>query len=172
MDGVDRRNSIVEILSRSSSPVTGSELAAQYKVSRQIIVQDVALIRASGQDILATPQGYVLFRALTEGRLVKTFACVHDGDGMEKELNIIVDNGGKVLDVSVEHPLYGELKGMLMLASRRDVRDFINNLRQTNAKPLSALTGGVHLHRIEASQPQELENIVRELTKADILLIK
>lgn len=170
MDGIERREAILKILGSSLEPVTGSELAGRFSVSRQVIVQDIALLRASGIDVVATPQGYMLAGALTGGKYVRTFACLHDRDGVEKELNIFVDNGGKVLDVSVEHPIYGELKGMLMINSRRGVQEFVNNLVQTNAQPLSVLTGGVHLHRVEAESPEVLENIADDLAKAEILL--
>ncbi|MDD2497404.1 MAG: transcription repressor NadR [Desulfitobacteriaceae bacterium] len=172
MDGADRRSRILEILLDAFVPITGSELAGRFNVSRQIIVQDIALIRASGQDIVATPQGYILAQALTGGKLIKIIPCQHGWVELEKELNIIVDNGGKVLDVSVEHPLYGELKGMLMLASRRDVRRFVDNLQNSSAKPLSALTSGIHLHRVEAPSEEIFANIERDLALAGILLEK
>ncbi|MEL7568661.1 MAG: transcription repressor NadR [Dehalobacterium sp.] len=172
MDGPDRRNRIKEILENADEPVKGSILAAKFGVSRQIIVQDIALLRATGQDILATPQGYMLVAALTGTKIIKTFAVKHRFEGLEKELNIIVDNGGKVLDVVVEHPIYGELRGMLMLSSRRDVQDFIQNLQESNAHPLSVLTEGVHLHTVEAPLPQVMEKIEQDLDAAGILLNK
>jgi len=173
LDGLERRLKIMEILSASTLPVTGSELASKFGVSRQVIVQDIALIRASGQDILATPQGYILTHILAgAGAVTRTLAVKHSSNELEKELLIIVDNGGKVLDVVVEHPLYGELRGMLMLSSRRDVYDFMLNLYQTNAQPLSALTEGVHIHTVEAPEVMVLNNIEMELGKAGILLNK
>jgi transcriptional regulator of NAD metabolism len=172
LDGANRRNRILEILLDASVPITGGELAKSFNVSRQVIVQDIALIRASGQDIVATPQGYILVQTLTGGKLIKTIACKHGWDDLEKELNIFVDNGGKVIDVSVEHPLYGELKGMLMLASRRDVRNFVVNLQKTRAQPLSALTSGIHLHRVEVPSDEVFLNIERDLALEGILLEK
>lgn len=172
LDGPDRRSCIKEILVNAEEPVKGSMLAARFRVSRQIIVQDIALLRASGQDILATPQGYLLVAALTGAKIIRTFAVKHGFLGLEKELNIFVDNGGKVLDVVVEHPLYGELKGMLMLSSRRDVQEFMQNLQESNAQPLSVLTEGVHLHTVEAAQTQVMEMIERDLAAAGILLNK
>lgn len=172
MDGPERRNRIKEILFNSPGPVTGSELAAKYRVSRQVIVQDIALLRASGVDILATPQGYMLAAAMLGTKIQKTIAVKHNFQELETELNIIVDNGAKVLDVIVEHPLYGELKGMLMLSSRREVGEFVKNLRKTNAQPLSVLTEGIHLHTVEADSPQIIEMIERDLEEAGILLNK
>jgi transcriptional regulator of NAD metabolism len=170
MDASERRELIKEILTNADSPITGSELAAKFKVSRQIIVQDIALLRAAGMEILATPQGYMLVTALMSTRILRTFAVKHNFEELERELNIFVDNGAKVLDVVVEHPLYGELKGMLMLSSRRDVEDFMKNLKKANAHPLSVLTEGVHLHTVEADRAQTLEMIARDLKEAGILL--
>ena len=45
MTGTDRRNEIVKIIQKSPSPVPARSLAASCQVSRQVIVQDIALIR-------------------------------------------------------------------------------------------------------------------------------
>lgn len=92
-------------------PVSATKFAKELSVSRQIIVGDVALLRASGEKILATPRGYILER--TNGQAEYTVACVHDFENMEKELTIMVDNGCTVVNVTVEHPLYGQLTGPL-----------------------------------------------------------
>lgn len=172
MDGNDRRNEILEVITTATSPVTATKLAEKFGVSRQVIVQDVALLRAAGNEILATPQGYLLVSALMGGKVTKTFACKHDWNEVAQELYIVVDNGGEVVDVIVEHPLYGELKGMLMLASRRDVEEFVQNLKETQAQPLSALTGGVHLHTVKALDEESMKNIEQALMESGILLNK
>ncbi|KKM12470.1 transcriptional regulator [Clostridiales bacterium PH28_bin88] len=165
---MDRRKTILSMLTRGE-PVTGTELARRLGVSRQVIVQDIAVLRAGGSGILATPQGYLL--PSPEGGCRRTFACRHDLAGLETELLIMVDNGGKVLDVAVEHPLYGELRGYLMLASRRDVDDFINRLQSSGANPLYTLTGdGTHLHTVEAVNEAALEAIEQGLAAAGMLL--
>ncbi|MGI9951674.1 transcription repressor NadR [Moorellaceae bacterium AZ2] len=168
MKAAERREKILAILGRGE-PVTGADLARQLGVSRQVIVQDVAILRAQGSEVLATPQGYVL-PPLEEG-CRRTFACRHDLQGLEKELLIIVDNGGKVVDVVVEHPLYGELRGCLMLSSRREVYEFINKLKNSGARPLYTLTGsGVHLHTVVAPDEAALGAIEKGLAEAGILL--
>ena len=58
MNAGERRERIVEILSSSTQPVTGTSLASVLGVTRQVIVQDVAVLRARGEKILATPKGY------------------------------------------------------------------------------------------------------------------
>ncbi|GFN22928.1 transcription repressor NadR [Thermanaeromonas sp. C210] len=168
MKAAERREKILAILGRGQ-PVTGAQLARWLGVSRQVIVQDVAILRARGSEVLATPQGYVL--PLREEGCRRTFACRHDLEGLERELLIMVDNGGKVMDVVVEHPLYGELRGYLMLSSRREVYEFINKLKKSGANPLYTLTGsGVHLHTVVAPDEATLEAMERELLEAGILL--
>ncbi len=169
MDAEKRREILLKKLLNASAPVSGSRLSEELGVSRQVIVQDIALLRASGQDILATPQGYILMKGLT-GRLRRVFACRHGVEGIEEELSTIVDLGGKVVDVIVEHPLYGELKGLLMLSSREEVKEYMNRYKASQAEPLSALTRGVHLHTVEAEKLEQLEEVSRELKKRGFLL--
>ena len=107
MHAEERRETILKLLRQSAQPVSASTLAGQLSVSRQIIVGDIALLRAGGADILATPRGYCLQNAAAAG-LTRRVAVRHDEAGMEAELNTMVDNGCTVVDVIVEHPLYGE----------------------------------------------------------------
>ncbi len=173
MDAAEvRRRRIIDMLGEAREPITGSELANSLLVSRQIIVQDIALLRAGGKKILATPQGYMLLATLTGTVLTYTIAACHGSDDLRKELEIIVDAGGKILDVIVEHPLYGELKCLLMISSRGDIEKFIHNLSMSKAQPLSALTDGVHLHTIEVADKEVFLEIERKLAKAGILLQK
>lgn len=168
----NRRQAIIKILKDSPQPVKGNQLSELVGVSRQVIVQDIALLRAEGEDIIATPQGYLLIRNISNAprKLVRVFACQHDYKGMEKELKIIVTLGGKVVDVIVEHPLYGELKGNLMLEKLEDVELFVEDLGKSGAGPLSVLTKGIHLHTIEAPSQVILDKIQQELKLSGILL--
>ena len=146
MDAQERRQAIARRLEGASGPVSAAVLAREHSVSRQIIVGDIALLRAGGMDIAATPRGYVL--PAPAAGLVRTLACRHRADQMEEELNSMVDQGCTVLDVIVEHPVYGQLTGQLHLSSRYDVGQFLQKVSRSGARPLSALTGGVHLHTI------------------------
>ena len=123
MHAEERRETILKLLRQSAQPVSASTLAGQLSVSRQIIVGDIALLRAGGADILATPRGYCLQNAAAAG-LTRRVAVRHDEAGMAAELNTMVDNGCTVVDVIVEHPLYGQLTGPLQLSSRYDVAQF------------------------------------------------
>lgn len=164
-----RRIVLLERLKEASKPVTGTELARELGVSRQVIVGDIAILRAGGIAIYATPQGYVFPVVAQEAKHTVTLACQHGRDKLAEELAIIIDNGGKVLDVVVEHPLYGEMKANLMLSSRRDLTAFLDSLVTSGAEPLSLLTGGVHLHTIEVPSEQVLLRIKKELQACEIL---
>lgn len=154
---------------RRRGPVQGSEIAAHFRVSRQCVVQDVAILRAAGTEILATPQGYRLPENGSHA-VRAILACRHTPERTEEELQILVDNGVHVLDVLVEHPLYGELRGPLMIQSRTDVQDFLEKVRETKATLLLALTGGIHLHTVEASREELISRARAELRARGFLL--
>lgn len=171
MDANERRKMILSILKGAEGPIKGTDLSEQLEVSRQVIVQDVAILRARGESILATPQGYLIPQIYGKEKLVKTIVCTHqNNEQIEEELRIIVDLGGKVLDVIVEHPLYGEIKSQLQISSRHDLKQFIDNLNETKAEPLSSLTDGVHIHTIEAEDEETLNRIKEGLLEKKYLI--
>lgn len=170
MDAKERRIKLLEKLSRADGPLTGTWLAQEFKVSRQVIVGDFAILRAGGTAIYATPQGYVLPMMEDKKNMRVTLACKHERENLEQELAIIIDNGGKVLDVIVEHPLYGELTANLMLASRRELTEFLRKITMSKAEQLASITGGVHLHTIEVADEDMLIRIQEELKVAGILM--
>jgi transcriptional regulator of NAD metabolism len=150
-------------------PAQGGELARRFRVSRQCVVQDIAILRASGNEILATPQGYRLPERSSRS-FQAILACKHAPERTEEELQILVDHGVKILDVLVEHPVYGELRGSLMIESRADLQDFLGKVRATKAALLSSLTHGVHLHTVEASRKEMISRAKSELRARGILL--
>lgn len=166
MTAKERRAAIWEALSRASGPLSASALAGRFGVSRQLVVGDIALLRAGGADITATARGYVVQRS--GAGLVRRVACRHDAGAMERELLIMVDQGCTVLDVIVDHPVYGQLAGGLHLASRYDVAQFIR--RSAAAPPLCLLTEGVHLHTLSCPGEDAFRRVERELAEAGILL--
>lgn len=172
MDANRRRQAIMDCLQEAAQPITGSELAARLSVSRQVIVQDIALLRAQGQKILATPQGYIILSQDNSKLLKRTFACRHFEADTRKELNIFVDCGGIVEDVIVEHPIYGQISGSLMLKSRADVAAFCRKVEESDAALLSSLTEGVHLHTVRAEKSEVFRQIEKALDDAGILLKK
>ncbi len=168
--GAERRRRLTEWMRARGGPVHGDDLARRFRVSRQCLVQDVAILRAAGVEILSTPQGYRLPEQGKSPAHRATLACRHTPEQTEEELNILVDHGVRVLDVVVEHALYGELRGSLMIESRADVQDFLRRWKGTKANLLSSLTGGVHLHTVEASRPKSIAQAKARLHEAGILL--
>ena len=167
-----RRETILQLLRQISDggAISASALAAKLGVSRQIVVGDIALLRASGEEILATPRGYLL-QNTDNGGLRRTIACKHhSGDAMARELYAIVDNGGEVLDVIVEHPVYGQISGALKLRSRYDVTAFLEKVERYRAQPLSALTDGIHLHTVFCRDEETFLRITQALQEQGILL--
>ena len=169
MNAGERRDKIIEILGESSQPVSASALAKRLNVSRQIIVGDVALLRAANEQISATPRGYVLEEQKDRPDTVYTIACRHNRENLAEELYTIVDNGGEVLDVIVEHPVYGQISGQLRIFSRYDVDMFLQKLDKSKAPPLSMLTDGVHLHTITCRTPEIYQRILAALEERNIL---
>lgn len=168
METLERRQAIAHRLEQSDTPVSAAALAREYSVSRQIIVGDIALLRAAGMDISATPRGYILPQTSTG--LTFTLACCHSPDQMEEELNAVVDQGCTVLDVIVEHPIYGQLTGQLHLSSRYEVGQFVANCARSDAPPLSTLTGGIHLHTISCPSQEACDRVRAALEQLGILL--
>ena len=168
MEAASRRQAILDRLRTADRPVSASALAAGLNVSRQIIVGDIALLRAGGAEITATPRGYVLPRA-TDG-ITRTIACRHTLAQTGQELDILVDNGCTVLDVIVEHPVYGQLTGQLQISSRYDVEQFLARIRDSDAAPLSMLTGGLHLHTLCCPNEDAYTRACAALKAAGLLL--
>lgn len=168
MNALQRRNEILEVLRQAETPVNAAALAKKFGVSRQIIVGDVALLRAGGEEISATPRGYLISRA--SSALVRTVACSHTFAQMEEELNSIVDQGCTVVDVAVDHPLYGQLVGKLELSSRYEVGQFVERCQREEAQPLSMLTHGVHLHAIRCPDEGAFQRVRAALRESGILL--
>lgn len=170
MEGQERREQIVRLLNNRTAPVSGTELAKSFGVSRQVIVQDVALLRATNKNILSTNKGYVLYKPEQEiSKAKRIFRVNHSADQMEDELNTMVDYGGKVLDVVVEHDIYGLITVDLILKSRGDVDEFIDRIRNSKSQPLSILTGGQHWHTVEADSESVLDKIQEKLSEKGYL---
>ncbi|MCD8330795.1 MAG: DNA-binding transcriptional regulator, partial [Lachnospiraceae bacterium] len=128
---------------------------------------DIALLRTAGYDILSTRRGYILQEGASCRRV---FHVTHDDLHTEDELNIFVDAGGRVLDVFVEHDVYGLIRGELNISSRRQVREFMENLKTGKAVPLKALTCDEHWHTVIADSEETLDFIQGELAQRGYLL--
>ncbi|HAX50473.1 MAG TPA: DNA-binding transcriptional regulator [Lachnospiraceae bacterium] len=168
MEGNKRRENIIKILNQRSEPISGGELSKLLGVSRQVIVQDIALLRASDINILSTTKGYLLYPS-DYPRVKRTIKVKHTTEQIEDELCTIVDNGGKVLDVFVIHEIYGEIATELVIRNRQDVYDFVKKVKEKQIVPLKELTAGVHLHTIEADSEKALDRIENALREKKYL---
>lgn len=169
MNGEGRRTKIIEILQSREEAVSGAELAKMLNVSRQVIVQDIALLRAVNRNIISTTKGYVLYVKEVQ-KVNRCFLVKHSDDEIEDELCTIVDNGGKVMDVIVMHDIYGEISTGLIIKNRQEVYDFVEKLKSHKTISLKDLTGGVHLHTVEADSEAVLDSIEKKLREKKYLI--
>lgn len=171
LSGEKRRQLLLTWLREGQHPLSGKNLAEKANVSRQVIVQDMSLLKAAGEPIIATSRGYVYWNEAKEtANYVTVIAVCHDTTDTADELYTLVDLGVIVKNVMVEHPIYGDITGSLMLRSRRDVDAFLHELESKEASLLSRLTSGVHLHTIEAETEEQLEEAKTALQTAGFLL--
>jgi len=171
MGGNQRRSAIIKRIKTSEVPVSGSSLAKEMQVSRQVIVQDIALLRAENKNILSTNKGYLLHEpSIEKPELRRTFHVKHTNAQIQDELYTIVDWGGKLLDVVVEHEIYGQITADLIIESRQDVNDFVEALNKNNTNPLNIVTGGAHYHTVEAKNQTILDRIEEALLKKRYLI--
>ncbi|EJP6473827.1 transcription repressor NadR [Clostridium botulinum] len=169
MNSIERRKSIENMLIKNDKPIKGNEIGQILGVTRQVIVKDIAILRAAGKNIIATPEGYLMPNE-NKQLIRKIIAVCHDSEDIKNELEIIVKFGGIVEDVVVEHPVYGEIKAMLMIKSMYDIDNFIQSIKNNKAEPLLILTGGIHLHTISSDDEGIMNKIIEELKKKNYLV--
>ena len=171
LEGSARRQAIIDILKTKTTPVSGTELAKHFGVSRQIIVQDVALLRAENRNILSTNKGYLLFQPQEElSGCTAVIMVRHTAEQTIEEMRSIVDYGGRMLDVFVDHDLYGQIRVDLVINDIHDAQEFCTKLKNSTSKPLKVLTEDCHYHTIKAPSQKALELILRELKEKGMLL--
>ena len=166
MNGELRRKEIIKRLTGASAPISASALATQLGVSRQVIVQDVALLRATGTEIVSLARGYRLPDRLVYQRVFKVY---HSDEDVERELNLVVDLGGSVKDVFVYHRAYDIIRAPMGLHSRADVQRFLTDISSGKSSLLKNITCGYHYHTIEASDTATLDRIAGELKAGGFL---
>ena len=170
----ERRRQIIHKITNSGGPISASVLAGEFDVSRQVIVGDIALLRASGHEIIATARGYINHKNYNSEpsniKFLGKIACRHSPDDTVNELYTITDLQASVIDVIVEHELYGEITGSLNLSSRVDVDAFIEKLRKNEVRLLSELmTDGAHLHTIACKDKGHFEQVRNALDEKGFL---
>lgn len=168
MSSIKRREEIIKMLIESNKAIKGTELASLFGVTRQIIVKDIAILRAEGNTIIATPDGYIYNK--NTNKVKSIIAVNHNKNEVIDELKIVVKYGGIIEDVIIEHPLYGEIRGNLMIKNLNDLNKFEIEFENKSIKPLSDLTDGIHLHTIVAEDEENIELIKRELREKGLLL--
>lgn len=166
MNGETRRKEIVARLTGASAPVSASKLAEEFGVSRQVIVQDVALIRASGYSIASLARGYVLE---VSNQIQRVFKVQHSDEDVEKELNLIVDAGGIVEDVFIFHKFYGTIRAKMDIRSRYHVKQFLDDIASGKSSLLKNVTSGYHYHTVLADSEETLDLIERNLKEQGFL---
>lgn len=166
MKGELRRKGILKRLSASAEPVSAGSLSREFGVSRQIIVKDIAKLRADGALILSLARGYVLEKKLQYERV---FKVIHSDDDVEKELNLIVDKGGTVEDVFIYHKFYNKVTAKLNIKSRLDVKNFLENITAGKSSLLKNVTSGYHYHTVLADSMETLDIIGDELRQNGFL---
>ena len=166
MSGEERRGKIIQALKNSDKAVSATTLAKEFDVSRQVIVQDVALLRAKRKQIFSPNRGYLIQE---DEDTTRVFKVQHEDDEVEKELTTIVDLGGTVEDVFVYHKVYGVLRAEMNIKSRMDIRNYMEEIRSGKSSLLKNVTSGYHYHLVEAASQERLDLIGEQLEKAGFL---
>lgn len=156
MKVAERRKAIVNLLLSAQEPISGGELAQKFNISRQIIVQDITVLKGTGYEILSTSNGYILNKSPLAERV---FKVKHSSEQTEDELNCIVDLGGTVVDVFVWHKVYGKIEASLNIFSRHHVKQFMEGVRTGKSTELMSITGGYHYHTVRADSEEILDKI-------------
>ena len=167
MTGSKRREEIVRIIRESKKAIPAKQLAEAFGVSRQVIVQDIALIRVAGYDILSTNRGYILNESQ---RVSRWFKVNHTQEQMEDEMNLIVDLGGELLNVMVNHRVYGQMAAPLHINSRRKVKEFADEIQSSASSPLMTITSNYHYHEVAAESEEILDEIEKMLRERGYLV--
>ena len=168
MNTAQRRTEILKLLQQEEKPVAARAMASQFGVSRQVIVQDMAVIRASTPGILSTTRGYVLQHD-KDIACTREFKVRHGQEQAAEELNLIVDCGGRVKNISISHRVYGRITAEMDIRSRQDVQEFLQALAGGASTVLSTATDGYHYHLVEAATPDRLDLIGQALQDAGFL---
>ena len=170
MTGEERRSSILRKLKEADRPLSGTALAKAFHVSRQIIVQDIALMRAENYGIVSTNKGYLLRPETPETTQPKrVFFVRHKDARVLEEFMTVIDLGGRILDVAVEHELYGQIRVDLLIESAQDAENFLERLKACRDNPLKVLTDDCHFHTVSAPSEKLLDLIEKELREKGFL---
>lgn len=164
MTGDERRIRILNKLQETDTPLSGAALAKAFHISRQVIVQDIALMRAENHGIISTNKGYLLRSKKAENTHPKrVFFVKHETGQVMDEFKTILELGGKILDVAVEHELYGQICVDLLIETEADAAEFYDKLMSCRDNPLKVLTDDCHYHTVAAPSERLLDLIEQDL---------
>ncbi len=166
MNGTERRTHILFLLTQAKEPMSATDLSKIVNVSRQVVVGDIALLRATGHDILALPKGYIVNNELKDYHSYQVIVK-HSIADTKLELKTLVENNIIIQDVTVNHPSYGLLKGELNIRSLTDIDLFL----QKKPNLLSSLTGGVHVHTLLYLEKKDLDQALAALSALGFIYI-
>jgi len=169
MHGNERREKIRKDLKKSLKAIKGSVFASKYGVSRQVIVQDIALLRAVGEQIISTADGYIYF-SFHMNKPKRVFALKHTKDDIIKELDTVLEHGGILLNVFIDHPIYGDLVADMIIGDEDQKKAYVEKCSEVEFTPLMALTDNVHYHTVEATYEENLDKIETALDELGFLV--
>ncbi len=167
MKVAERRKEIVNLLLSAKEPISGGALAEKFDISRQIIVQDITVLKGTGYEILSTSQGYVMQKSPLSERV---FKVRHATSQTEDELSLIVELGGTVVDVFVWHKVYGKIEATLNIFSKLHIKQFLEGVRTGQSTELMHITGGYHYHTVRAENEAVLDRIEHALTERNYIV--
>ncbi|MDE6598289.1 MAG: transcription repressor NadR [Clostridia bacterium] len=167
MKAETRRNEILSLLGNTDNPIPANVLKERFDISRQVIVQDIAILRANGYDITSTNRGYVLN---TKTQATRVFKCRHSFEELVEEGELVISSGGKIEDVFVNHRVYGRISARLDLSSRMHVEELYRSLFSGASKPLMSVTDGYHYHTVSAESEKVLDEIEQKLRTRGFLI--
>ena len=170
MLGEQRRFEILKLLKKQNGPITGTDLAKHTNVSRQVVVNDINLLKARNEPIMATSQGYLYVKEQGEALFERKIVCMHTASETREEMYTIVDCGVTIKNVIIEHAVYGEITASLLISNRLEVDAFLEKLEETKASLISTLTNGTHLHVIVAPNENLLDKAEARLREKGFLI--
>jgi len=169
MKSTQRQREILDMLKLGDKALSGAFLAEHFGVSRQIIVKDISTLKNQGNKIISTNRGYVLEKQSVFNRI---FKVRHTDDEIEDELQTVVDLGGRVIDVFVNHKVYGRISAVMNIISRKSIQDFLEDIHSGKSRPLKNVTEGYHYHTVQADSENILDLIEKALDDKGYLIIK
>lgn len=172
LHGDERRIKILALIQEATTPLNGSVISKQMGVSRQVIVQDIALLRANKHDIISTNRGYLINTPTNEvDTFTRVFKVAHSDDDIAKELLCIINLSGQVLDVFVDHDVYGKISVDLNISTTQDIENFVVSMQDDEVSPLKNITNEHHYHTVKAPTVKLLDLIEAELRESGFLCV-